>query len=241
MARIARLFYCFLAHLPVFNRSTCRSFSFAQSLPLFFSDFSLLPSVFLYRPPKLSQNLSQPIDFFPFSSIIKVRERPYNKAFPDFESVCSQPSTRKTKLKEKKHERTSKQSNFSNLWGSYRRSLCGTDPAEALTILPYFTPAAIPGITIGCFLANLLGGAPVLDIVFGSLATLIGALISYRLRRRKALVCLPPILANTLVIPWVLRFAYGVPDAIPYLMFTVGMSECIAVGLLGNLLLVALL
>ena len=109
--------------------------------------------------------------------------------------------------------------------------------AEALTILPYFTPAAI---TIGCFLANLLGGAPVLDIVFGSLATLIGALISYRLRRRKALVCLPPILANTLVIPWVLRFAYGVPDAIPYLMFTVGMSECIAVGLLGNLLLVAL-
>lgn len=112
--------------------------------------------------------------------------------------------------------------------------------AEALTILPYFTPAAIPGVTIGCLLANLLGGAPVLDVVFGSLATLIGALLSYRLRRRKSLVCLPPILSNTVIVPWVLRFAYGVPDALPYLMFTVGLSECIAIGLLGNLLLFAL-
>ena len=81
--------------------------------------------------------------------------------------------------------------------------------AEALTVLPLFTPAAVPGVTIGCFLANLLAGAPLLDVVFGSLATLLGALLSYRLRRKKWLVCLPPILSNTLVIPWVLRFAYG--------------------------------
>lgn len=113
--------------------------------------------------------------------------------------------------------------------------------AEALTILPFFTPAAVPGVTIGCFLANLLAGAPLLDVVFGSLATLIGALLSYRLRRHKWLVCLPPILSNTLIVPWVLRFAYGVPDAILYLMLTVGLSECIAIGLLGNLLLIALL
>ena len=109
--------------------------------------------------------------------------------------------------------------------------------AEALTILPYFTPAAIPGLTIGCLLANLLAGAPLLDVIFGTLATLIGAWLSYQLRRQKWLVCLPPILSNTLIIPWVLRIAYGVPDAIPYLMFTVGLSECIAIGVLGNLLL----
>lgn len=112
--------------------------------------------------------------------------------------------------------------------------------AEALTILPFFTPAAVPGVTIGCFLANLLGGAALPDVIFGSLATLVGAVLSYGLRRKKWLVCLPPILSNTLIIPWVLRFAYGVPDAIPYLMLTVGLSECIAVGLLGNLLLTAL-
>lgn len=112
--------------------------------------------------------------------------------------------------------------------------------AEALTILPYFTPAAIPGLTIGCLLANLLAGAPLMDVIFGSLATLIGALLSYQLRRYKWAVCLPPILSNTLIIPWVLQIAYGVPDAIPYLMFTVGVSECIAIGVLGNLLLTAL-
>ena len=94
--------------------------------------------------------------------------------------------------------------------------------AEALTILPFFTPAAIPGLTLGCLLANLLAGAPLMDVVFGALATLIGALLSYQLRQHKYLVCLPPILSNTLIIPWVLRFAYGVPDALPYLMFTVG-------------------
>ena len=80
----------------------------------------------------------------------------------------------------------------------------------------------------------------VFSIIFGSLATLIGALLSYQLRRHKWAVCLPPILSNMLIIPWVLQLAYGVPDAIPYLMFTVGLSECIAIGLLGNLLMSAL-
>ena len=111
--------------------------------------------------------------------------------------------------------------------------------AEALTILPFFTPAAIPGLTIVCFLSNLLGGS-VIDAVFGSLATLIGAVLSYALRRHKWLVCVPPILSNTLIIPWVLRYAYGAPETIPYLMFSIGISEIVAVGILGNLLLTAL-
>ena len=68
--------------------------------------------------------------------------------------------------------------------------------SEALCILPFFTPAAIPGLFVGCFLSNLFCGAAGLDIVFGSLATLIGAVGSYALRRSKVLVCVPPILAK---------------------------------------------
>ena len=112
--------------------------------------------------------------------------------------------------------------------------------AEALTILPYFTPAAIPGVTIGCFLSGLLTGADVLDMVFGSLATLIAAILSYKLRRYKFLVPVPPILANALIIPWVLRYAYDIPDAIPYMMLTVGAGEVLAAGVLGMVLMFAL-
>jgi uncharacterized membrane protein len=112
--------------------------------------------------------------------------------------------------------------------------------AEALTILPYFTPAAIPGVTIGCFLSAILTGADVLDMIFGSLATLIGALLTYKLRRYKLLVPVPPIVANALIIPWVLRYAYQIPDAIPFMMLTVGIGEVLAVGVLGMFLLIVL-
>lgn len=109
--------------------------------------------------------------------------------------------------------------------------------SEALTILPFFTPAAIPGLTIGCLLSNILTGCAPLDILFGTLATLIGALGTYALRRFEWLAPLPPIIANTIIVPWVLRFAYDIPDAIPYLMATVGAGELISCGLIGMLLL----
>ncbi len=109
--------------------------------------------------------------------------------------------------------------------------------SEALTILPFFTPAAIPGLTIGYLLSNILTGCAPLDILFGTLATLIGALGTYALRRFEWLAPLPPILANTIIVPWVLRFAYDIPDAIPYLMATVGAGELISCGLIGMLLL----
>ena len=109
--------------------------------------------------------------------------------------------------------------------------------SEALTILPFFTPAAIQGLTIGCLLSNILTGCAPLDILFGTLATLIGALGTYALRRFEWLAPLPPILANTIIVPWVLRFAYDIPDAIPYLMATVGAGELISCGLIGMLLL----
>lgn len=112
--------------------------------------------------------------------------------------------------------------------------------AEALTILPYFTPAAIPGISIGCLLGNLLTGADIFDIVFGTLATIIGAVGSYLLRKQKFLVPIPPILANSLIIPWVLKYAYGMPLSIPFMMLTVGVGEVISCGILGIMLLLVL-
>ena len=112
--------------------------------------------------------------------------------------------------------------------------------SEALCILPFFTPAAIPGLFIGCFLSNLLCGDAVMDVVLGSIATLIGAVGSYCLRHNKWLVCVPPILANAIIVPWVLRYAYGSTDLIPVAMVTVGIGEILAIGVLGNLLLVTL-
>ena len=113
--------------------------------------------------------------------------------------------------------------------------------AEALTILPVFTPAAIPGLFVGCIVGNILGGAILPDIIFGSIATLIGAVGSYYLgKKNKWLVCLPPILSNTIIVPWVLRYSYGSTDLIPYAMLTVGIGEILAIGVLGNLLLLAL-
>ena len=81
--------------------------------------------------------------------------------------------------------------------------------SEALTILPFFTPAAIPGLAIGCLLSNLLTGAAVYDVVFGSLATLLGAVGTYLLRKHKFLCTLPPVIANMVIIPFVLRYGYG--------------------------------
>ena len=113
--------------------------------------------------------------------------------------------------------------------------------SEILCVLPFFTPAAVPGLFVGCLLSNLLCGAAGLDINFGSLATLIGAAGSLYLGKvNKWLVCLPPILANTIIIPWVLRYAYGSPDLIPVAMVTVGIGEVLAIGVLGNMLLLTL-
>ena len=112
--------------------------------------------------------------------------------------------------------------------------------SESLCILPLFLPAAIPGLTVGCLLANLLTGAVVLDVVCGTAATLVGALGTRALRRWPGAALLPPILANMLAVPWVLRYGYGAPDAIWLMALTVGLGELIAVGGLGGLLASAL-
>lgn len=96
--------------------------------------------------------------------------------------------------------------------------------SEALTILPYFTPAAIPGLFIGCLLSNTITGCALFDIIFGSIATLLGAVGTYLLRRHKWLAPVSPIIANTIIVPFVLSYVYGTPGTIPYLMLTVGIG-----------------
>ena len=104
--------------------------------------------------------------------------------------------------------------------------------AEALTILPYFTPAAIPGLFVGCIIANILGGAIVWDVVFGSIATLIGAIGTYLLRKHKWLAPVPPIVANTIIVPFVLKFAYGSEGMFAMFFVTVGAGEIIVCGII---------
>ena len=126
--------------------------------------------------------------------------------------------------------------------------------SEALTILPCFTPAAIPGLFAGCLLSNLLLGNLPLDVIFGSLATLLGALGTYFVSRplktgaattkgsiRKWLAPIPPIAANTLIVPFILAYVYRFEGSIPYFMLTVGAGEVISCGILGMLLLFVLL
>ncbi len=113
--------------------------------------------------------------------------------------------------------------------------------SEALCVLPVFTASAIPGLAVGCVLANLLTpGVVIWDVIFGSLATLLGALAAYALRRWKYLAPLPTIAANVLIIPLVLRYAYSIEGAIPFFMLTVGIGEAVMCGGLGTVLTVTL-
>ena len=108
--------------------------------------------------------------------------------------------------------------------------------SEVLCILAVFTPSAIPGLAIGCLLANLITGCVVWDVVFGAVATLIGAVGTYLLKKRPILALLPPILSNTVIIPFVLKYAYGLSEGIIYMFITVGIGEIISVGILGFIL-----
>ena len=108
--------------------------------------------------------------------------------------------------------------------------------SEMLCVLSVFTPAAIPGLFVGCLLSNLLTGCVIWDVIFGSVATFIGAVGTYLLRRGRFAFTLPPVLANIIIVPFVLQYAYGVKDAVWYLMLTVGVGEIISICILGMLL-----
>ena len=112
--------------------------------------------------------------------------------------------------------------------------------SEALCVLPFFTPAAIPGVTLGCFIYNLLFVGNILDIVFGTLATLIGAVGARLLRKWKWSVSVPTIASNTFIIPLVLKYGFMLEESVGFFMVTIFIGEFIAAGILGTALLFAL-
>ena len=108
--------------------------------------------------------------------------------------------------------------------------------SEALCVLAVFTPAAIPGLGIGCLIANFSMACLWQDVLFGSLATLIGAAGAYLLRRRALLAPLPTVVANTVIVPFVLAYAYHYEGGLWFFAFTVGVGEVISAYVLGLLL-----
>ena len=112
--------------------------------------------------------------------------------------------------------------------------------SEALCVLPFFTPAAIPGLTIGCLISNLYMGCLWQDVLFGTLATLIGAVGARMLKKVFWLVPLPTVVANTVIVPFVLAYAYHAEGGLPFLMLTVGLGEILSAYVLGIVLLLAL-
>lgn len=112
--------------------------------------------------------------------------------------------------------------------------------SEALTILPAFTPAAIPGLLVGCLLGNFLVGAALPDIIFGSLTTLAAAYLSYLLRGKKWLVPMPPVVLNAIVVGYMLVHVYGVPVTLFAAMGWVAAGEVAACYVIGYPLLTVL-
>jgi len=104
--------------------------------------------------------------------------------------------------------------------------------AEALTVLPYFTPSAIYGLFIGCLLANIIGGAGILDIILGSLSTLVAAFLTYKVKN-KWLAPIPPIVINMFVIGYVLNIYYGMNYWLAVVSVGAGqLVSCMGLGLL---------
>ena len=109
--------------------------------------------------------------------------------------------------------------------------------SECLTVFAYVNGYYIAGLTLGCFLSNLLTGCAVLDIIFGSIATLIGAIGTYYIHKvSDKLLWLPPVLSNSIIVPIVLKNVYGATEAYPYLVLTVGIGEIVTCLVLGMIL-----
>ena len=109
--------------------------------------------------------------------------------------------------------------------------------AEAMTLLPILIPQAIPGLFVGCLLANLLGGFGPVDVIFGSLATLAAAILTYMLRKNRYAAALPPVIINAIVVGIILHVVNGFElwSSMGY----VALGQTGAVYILGLLLLKA--
>ena len=112
--------------------------------------------------------------------------------------------------------------------------------SEALTILPVLLPEAVPALAVGCLLANILGGCTIFDIVFGTLATLLAALCTHRLRERFWLAAIMPVLFNGVIVGAVIHFCYAPVLALPLCMLFVAAGEAVACLIVGPLLIRAM-
>lgn len=108
--------------------------------------------------------------------------------------------------------------------------------SEALAVLPAFMPSSVWGLYIGCFTANILTGAALPDIIFGSAATLLGALGTRHFGKNSFLAVFFPILANTAVVPLVLKTAYGAEQGYFILALSVFAGEFVSCGIFGTIL-----
>lgn len=111
--------------------------------------------------------------------------------------------------------------------------------SEALCILPVFTPAAIPGLFVGCIISNIVTGSSLLDVIFGSIATLLGAYVTYLISKKELsafFYSLPTVFSNTLIVPLVLKFAYGFEGSLLFFVATVGAGEIISCTIFGTVL-----
>ncbi|MBE6542200.1 MAG: QueT transporter family protein [Ruminococcaceae bacterium] len=113
--------------------------------------------------------------------------------------------------------------------------------SEALCVLPIYTFAAVPGVTVGCLVSNIIYGGTVFDIALGTLATLLGSLAAYFLRKIPYISSIPTIISNTLIIPCVLILSgLGGWEMFPYFALTVGIGEVISCGVFGTLIIIYL-
>ncbi len=110
--------------------------------------------------------------------------------------------------------------------------------SEVMCVLPLLTKAAIPGLFAGCFAANLLTGALLPDCVFGSLATLVGAVGTYILKEKlknPAVAALPSVVSNAVVVPLILKYAYGAEYGLLLMVVSVTAGEILSACLFGSL------
>ena len=112
--------------------------------------------------------------------------------------------------------------------------------SEALCILPLFFPESVLGLFVGCIISNLILSGSIFDIVFGSLATLIGALgamLWKKLPKRfHPAAGIPTVIANAIIIPPVISYAFGATESIYFIALTVSVGEIVCAGIGGALL-----
>ncbi len=111
--------------------------------------------------------------------------------------------------------------------------------SEALCVLPAISGSYVVGVTVGCFLFNTLFSGSIIDMIFGTLATLIGALLATLFKKHKYLAFIPTVISNALIIPLVICYGTmgGSLSALPVMVLSIAAGEILSCGVIGNLIL----